>query len=54
MSNDLDEKQMVFIKRVFEFRFDGNVGRASKFDSIVAEKHTKAQSRGRTNSIDDE
>lgn len=52
--NDLNEKKMVFIKRVFEIRVDGDVGRASKFDSIVDEKHTNAKSRGRANSIDDE
>lgn len=52
--NDLNDKQMLFIKRVFEIRVDGDVSRAGKFESIVSEKHTKAQNRGRANSIDED
>lgn len=50
---DLDEKRLVFIKRVFDIRVDGDNSRASKFDSIVAEKHENAKNRCRANSIDD-
>lgn len=52
-SKDLDVKQIVFIKRVFEIRVDNDAVRASKFDSIVAEKRYNAQSRCRANSLDD-
>lgn len=52
-SEGLDEKRLVFIKRMFDIRVDGDNSRASKFDSIVAEKHENAQNRCRANSIDD-
>lgn len=47
----LCSNRLEFVKFVFEHRVDDDVSRSNTFNSIVAEKREKAQSRGRANAF---
>lgn len=50
--DQLDEKRISFVKRLFEIRVNGDMDRFNNFDAIVREKRQKANEKNRRTSTD--